>query len=202
MPKTPKTPRRGRDDYAGPSTPRHQVHTSVRIQSSTPAYDGRGMRLEEFDPTSTPSRGLRFNGPGPFATPGRQVSGGWSSKANALLQTPSKASKSNKSSGSGPNSSLLSAYLEANPLSPGQWAGLGVPSTPIRFDVSPIRRRQTEDDGPGSIPMQMPRRILGAHLSAPAVVGSIGAAAAAPSPMEDVQPSTAPRKDHPLAQAQ
>lgn len=70
---------------AGPSTPQHSAST-VRIYSSPVG----GFPITDdspFDPTSTPSRGIKFNAP--FVTP---KSNGWSSRA--MFQTPTRSSAS------------------------------------------------------------------------------------------------------------
>jgi hypothetical protein len=69
---------------AGPSTPHSSAHP-VRVYS-TPNLLDTGM-IEDFDPLSTPSRGVKFSG-GLFTTPKPN----WSARAtaNGLFQTPSR----------------------------------------------------------------------------------------------------------------
>ncbi|KAF5377274.1 hypothetical protein D9615_006441 [Tricholomella constricta] len=72
-----------------PSTPQHPAQDVEIYTTNTPGpFDNYGHPYDEspFDPTSTPSRGIKFGAP--FATPKNNV---WSSRANGLFQTPSKA---------------------------------------------------------------------------------------------------------------
>ncbi|KAJ7585782.1 hypothetical protein C8J56DRAFT_828881 [Mycena floridula] len=70
----------GSTHVQGPMTPRHIASSAPRI------YSTPGSRFDEdtFDPTSTPSRGVKFSG-GPFNTP---KSGMW--RPPVPFQTPSK----------------------------------------------------------------------------------------------------------------
>jgi hypothetical protein len=153
----PKTPTRSGHEYDhrlssgstwidssrhGPSTPYHPSQ-SVRVYTSnTPGpFDGCGRYDESpFDPTSTPSRGIKFSAP--FATP-KNV---WSSRPNGLFQTPSRTggrSSSGKTFG-GPGT-LSSTLDDSNGGNGGFWMsplGRAAPD-----DDSPIRRSKS-GDGP------------------------------------------------------
>ncbi|GLB36633.1 putative PHD-finger [Lyophyllum shimeji] len=101
MPRTP-TRNRGADYESAFSSASSWVESS-RPRPSTPQHPAQGVRIytdstpgpfenytqpydeSPFDPTSTPSRGIRFGAP--FATPKNNV---WSSRATGLFQTPSK----------------------------------------------------------------------------------------------------------------
>ncbi|KAF8060916.1 hypothetical protein FPV67DRAFT_312801 [Lyophyllum atratum] len=104
-PTMPRTPTRNRDagydpglssgsswvesSRPRPSTPQYPAHGVRVYTTSTPSsFDNYNHPYDEspFDPTSTPSRGIRFGAP--FATPKNNV---WASRANGLFQTPSKA---------------------------------------------------------------------------------------------------------------
>lgn len=154
MPKTPT--RSGHDDdhrlssgstwidssRHGPSTPYHPSQ-SVRVYtSSTPGpFDSYGHYDESpFDPTSTPSRGIKFNAP--FATP-KNV---WSSRPNGLFQTPSRAGGRSSSSKSFGGPGTLSSTLDDNSgVHGGFWTSpLG---RTAHDDDSPIRRAKS-GDGP------------------------------------------------------
>ena len=67
----------------GPSTPRHYGQT-VGVFTTPGPFDVYNLEESPFDPTSTPSRGIKFNAP--FATP---KSNGWPTRTNGLFQTPS-----------------------------------------------------------------------------------------------------------------
>jgi PHD-finger len=143
----PKTPTRSDHEYDhqlssgstwidssrhGPSTPYHSSQ-SVRVYtSSTPGpFDGYSQYDESpFDPTSTPSRGIRFNAP--FATP-KNV---WSSRPNGLFQTPSRAGGRSSSSKSFGGPGTLSSTLDDNNGGNGG------------FWVSPLGRTAPDDDSP------------------------------------------------------
>lgn len=154
-PRMPKTPTRGsRRDLEpgfsssssswfdsssrhGPLTPQHQTQ-GVRIYTPG-AHDGFSLGYEEspFDPTSTPSRGIKINAP--FATPKNNV---WASRANGLFHTPSKPSRGSsiKTLG-GPGS--LSLTLDE---SAGHHGGIGGYDTYPRpvYDESPVRRKSND----------------------------------------------------------
>ncbi|KAF8168372.1 hypothetical protein B0H34DRAFT_761121 [Crassisporium funariophilum] len=72
----------------GPSTPQH-YNQVARIYSTPGPLDGYGHHYDEspFDPTSTPSRGIKFTAP--FATPKNNI---WPTRAHGLFNTPSKPS--------------------------------------------------------------------------------------------------------------
>ena len=66
----------------GPSTPRHYTQT-VGVCTTPGPFGVYNLEESPFDPTSTPSRGLKFNAP--FATPKSNV---WPTRTNGLFQTP------------------------------------------------------------------------------------------------------------------
>ena len=157
--KMPKTPiRSGRDakhdqglssgstwidsSRHGPSTPYHPSQ-SVRVYtSSTPgSFDSYGQYDDSpFDPTSTPSRGIKFGAP--FTTP-KNV---WSSRPNGMFQSPSRAggrTSSNKVFG-GPGT--LSSTLDDNSGVSGDF-WMSPLSQTAAYDESPIRRSKS-GEGP------------------------------------------------------
>lgn len=95
----PKTPTQGESAIAfssgsstddpvriGPSTPRNLSH-GVRVYTTPgPMHEPFDSDDTGFDPTSTPSRGIKF-GPS-FATPKNTL---WSVRAQGLFQTPSRS---------------------------------------------------------------------------------------------------------------
>ncbi|KAI0073736.1 hypothetical protein K474DRAFT_1700146 [Panus rudis PR-1116 ss-1] len=101
--RTPRTPlQRGRnlteeypstrstfDDSSSVTEPKTPVSSarSTRIHRTPLIFDGQNSEESPFDPTSTPSRGIRFTGP--FTTPKEP---GWTTR-NGLMQTPSRAKK-------------------------------------------------------------------------------------------------------------
>lgn len=107
-PRIPETPIRGarnlsqllssRSSWAessdvGPITP-STAAKSVRVYREPSAFDP----LEEsFDPTATPSRGMRFSGP--FTTP--KATHIWPHRSTTALQTPSRSNTSRRRQGSG-----------------------------------------------------------------------------------------------------
>jgi hypothetical protein len=109
---------------ASPTTPKGSVHSiKIYAPSNTPStanFDTHGYRVVEespFDPTSTPSRGIRFSGPGPFSTPKTNT---WASRPGPLsFNTPSRpshrADRAQRGSFGGPGS--LSAALDDGPRS-------------------------------------------------------------------------------------
>jgi hypothetical protein len=70
----------------GPSTP-HFSSQGVKVYSTPGSFDTFGSDESNFDPTSTPSRGIKFGAP--FATPKNTL---WSARAQGLFQTPSRPS--------------------------------------------------------------------------------------------------------------
>ncbi|KAJ7604756.1 hypothetical protein B0H17DRAFT_1231231 [Mycena rosella] len=136
----------------GPSTPQTNRRSSVQIFS----HDTPGLfDLDDapFDPTSTPSRGIKFGGP--FTTPKNSTM--WPTRANGLFQTPSKRRDSSSRLFGGPGTLDESA------------GGGGVFSSPFgrmpTYDDSPIRR-DTAPAGDG----QRARRLLESPI-APSVGG-------------------------------
>lgn len=129
-PRVPKTPLKGRDmgqylstrstwadsSDIGPITP-STAAKSARAYRTPNTFDGFD---EPFDPTATPSRGMRFSGP--FTTP--KASHLWPQHASAF-QTPSRAGASRK----GPGSALPYAFQLSDDV-----------------DDSPVRRSQPRQD--------------------------------------------------------
>ncbi|KAJ7451034.1 hypothetical protein FB451DRAFT_709158 [Mycena latifolia] len=137
----------------GPSTPQQpNRRASVQIFSNdTPGlFD---IDDAPFDPTSTPSRGIKFGGP--FTTPKNNTM--WPTRTNGLFQTPSKRRDSSSRLFGGPGTLDESA------------GGGGVFSSPFgrmpAYDDSPIRR-DTAPPGDG----QRARRLLESPI-APSVGG-------------------------------
>ena len=130
----------------GPSTP-HYLSKDVKVYTkytNTPPrpYDGYSYNYDEspFDPTSTPSRGIKFGVP--FATPKNNL---WSSRANGLFQTPSKPGRTLPSGRPLGGTGSLSSALED---SGGGNTGGGLGFSPFRsmpsYDDSPVRRTREE----------------------------------------------------------
>ncbi|KAG6843480.1 hypothetical protein H0H87_003999, partial [Tephrocybe sp. NHM501043] len=165
-PRMPRTPTRARDaEYEpgmssrshwvepsrhGPMTPQ-QLGSVPRVYTHTTSgpYDTYGQLYDEpFDPTSTPSRGIKFGAP--FATP---KNNGWSARANGLFQTPSKTSGGyNSSSKSFAGPETFSSALDEN----GPNAGYDRSS---HEDESPIRRIKSQE-------VPKARRIMESPLAA------------------------------------
>ena len=97
-PRIPKTPTRGGGRYSDfdmssssdstrlPSTPQNSTH-GIRLYNSPGLFDHHPSTSNDdppFDPTSTPSRGIKF---GAFTTP---KSNPWSIRAGGLFHTPSR----------------------------------------------------------------------------------------------------------------
>jgi hypothetical protein len=122
----------------GPSTPQ-QSSSTVRIYSSP--LDGHSRNYDEspFDPTSTPSRGIKFHAP---FTP---KNNSWLPRTS-LFQTPSKPAGRGPSHMSIGQSGSYQAILDDHtPIG-------NVSSThdhfgrPISYDDSPIRRSKLQDN--------------------------------------------------------
>ncbi|KAG5715172.1 hypothetical protein E4T56_gene3082 [Termitomyces sp. T112] len=137
-----------------PMTPQHLTSVPRVYTHSTPgsfdSYD------EPFDPTSTPSRGIKFGAP--FATPKTSL---WSSRANGLFQTPLKTTGGRIMSGKtlgGPGS--LPSSLDNG----GHGASC---DRSLHDDESPIRRVKSYDGSKVRRIMDSPlasRSILPYHL--------------------------------------
>ncbi|KAJ6573800.1 hypothetical protein DFH09DRAFT_1456006 [Mycena vulgaris] len=134
----------------GPSTPQHS-NRRTSVQIFTPGLFDHDDA--PFDPTTTPSRGIKFGGP--FTTPKNSTM--WPTRANGLFQTPSKRRDSSSRQFGGPGTLDESA------------GGGGVFSSPFgrmpTYDDSPIRR-DTAPAGDG----QRTRRLLDSPI-APSVGG-------------------------------
>ena len=116
----------------GPSTPRHYTQT-VGVFTTPGPFDIHNLEESPFDPTSTPSRGIKFNAP--FATPKSNV---WPTRVNGLFQTPSRGGGRgllNKTFG---GAGYLSAVLDDSDLTSENtsYDHFG------RYDESPIRRNK------------------------------------------------------------
>ena len=136
MPQTPTRRSRGAEHDHGssgsswaassrnqPSTPQHQApHVKV--------YTGPYDSYEEppFDPTSTPSRGMKIGAP--FTTPKNNA---WSTRANGMFQTPLRTTGGRNLSGR--TSAGINAFFETG----GMVGYGGIPPT----DESPIRRKKS-----------------------------------------------------------
>jgi len=153
----PRTPTRGADAAVvfssgssnndptriGPSTPHFASH-GVRVYGTPGPFDNFGSDESSFDPTSTPSRGIKFGAP--FATPKNNL---WSARAHGLFQTPSKLGF--ESFGRPGGAPISSSVIESGGTLPF--------SSPYRhhasYDDTPIRRTM-----PGEVPkFAVPRRL-------------------------------------------
>uniref|UniRef100_A0A8H8CR18 PHD-type domain-containing protein n=1 Tax=Psilocybe cubensis TaxID=181762 RepID=A0A8H8CR18_PSICU len=166
--KTPRTPPRqyGRDggglsdghsswlesSRPGPSTPQHSA-ASVRIYSSP--YGGY-MNSDDspFDPTSTPSRGIKFNAP--FTTP----KSAW--PARAIFQSPTRGSQRGSGNGFGQGYNNGNSSSSRTPLSDGTShsnypsSGSGAHGQDYyarqSYDESPVRRGHVYSSSASSVP--------------------------------------------------
>ena len=129
-----------------PSTPHVPLH-EVRPYATPGLFEGFGEAESPFDPTSTPSRGIKFAAP--FATPKNSL---WSMRANRLFQTPSQVRTSNHTAQA--SGSLLSSLSEEQ--NPAGHLG-GYRSLPM-YDDSPIRRTKSRD---------APKASTSRHLGSP-----------------------------------
>lgn len=116
----------------GPQTPQHSSQ-SVRVYTATPGYTEPFMADESpFDPTSTPSRGIRFGAP--FATPKNNF---WQGRGPELFNTPTRPSEGISSrrfghhlpGGAEDDSHLLVTHLSSSP-----------DITPIGHHFTPVGR--------------------------------------------------------------
>jgi hypothetical protein len=160
----PRTPTRGGDlghgfsstmswtdsSRTAPSTPRSPSR-DVRVNSLSSSFDStNGVEELPYDPTSTPSRGIKFSGP--FATPKHNM---WSSRAPGLFQTPSRPSikSANKLH---TTSSSVSALDESGGLS------FSPQRAAYSYDDTPIRRTMSSDAPRAVLPA---RRLLDSPLA-------------------------------------
>ena len=118
----------------GPSTPRHYTQT-VGVFTTPGPFDIYNLEESPFDPTSTPSRGIKFNAP--FATPKGNV---WPARVNGLFQTPSRASGRGLPNKTFGGVGSLSAVLDDSDLTS---ASSSYDHFGRLYDESPIRRNQT-----------------------------------------------------------
>lgn len=140
----PETPTRSRSDHPdgnswvgssshGPTTPQRHPHGT---------YDA-------FDPTSTPSRGIRF---GPSFTTPKNL---WSTRVNGLFQTPSRPTvRGSPSKTFGGSGSLSAALDDDGAVGSGGSLGYEAPNRLAAFDDSPVRRNKLND---GSMARQVLR---------------------------------------------
>lgn len=116
----------------GPSTPQYPSQ-GVRVYVEN--MSGYGVDESPFDPTSTPSRGIRFGAP--FITPKENL---WTTRGPGLPRTPPRASERGSPGKvfGGPGS--LTSVLDDG----GGYAAYGR----ISYDESPIRRTKSGGEGP------------------------------------------------------
>ena len=127
-----------------PSTPLHPSH-SVRVYSTPGPFDTFGDEDTFFDPTSTPSRGIKFDPS--FATPKNNI---WYFRSSGLFQTPSKQGRGMAGRMLGP--SLLSSESDDS--------SLGVCRAyrnSQSLDESPIRRTKPGDGSKSNISRRVPQ---------------------------------------------
>ncbi|KAF8577555.1 hypothetical protein K439DRAFT_549809 [Ramaria rubella] len=137
----------------GPSTPYQPQSTESRLYSTPKFYDEYAMDDHApFDPTSTPSRGLKFPNPVPI-TPRR--SHAWASVQPLLWTTPSGPSRTPVQ---GPSSSHSLAYS----LSTLEDSVGPLTSSPWHTDESPTRRPHKRGDS--SWPYPTSRRLFDSPL--------------------------------------
>ncbi|KAJ3988242.1 hypothetical protein F5890DRAFT_1433907 [Lentinula detonsa] len=128
----------------GPVTPRHEVHDVRIISTPSGPFDLVGSDDIRFDPTSTPSRGIKFGVP--FATPN-----GKNNLSSRAFHTPSKPSARGGSGVLGSASFGASGFLSSALSERGSGGSIGqVDSSPYLYsrpppgppydDSSPIRR--------------------------------------------------------------
>lgn len=134
----------------GPSTP-HFPSRDVRVNTTPGLMDSmNGVEESPFDPTSTPSRGIKFSGP--FATPKHNM---WSSRVPGLFQTPSRPSARSVNKLL-VGSSSLSALDESGGVS------FSPQRTAYSYDDTPIRRTMSSDAPTIVLPV---RRLLDSPLA-------------------------------------
>ena len=161
----PKTPTRGvhsSSDFSRPSwnwmdpsrpmpsTP-HQPLAAHKIYSTPGAFEAQHSNYYDespFDPTSTPSRGIKL--PVAFATPKLSA---WPPRSNPLLQTPSRAGGGR----AGTNRFHVphSASLDEGSIGSGQYSFARV----LTSDESPIRRNKSSDATFGRRRLLSPTRL-------------------------------------------
>jgi len=140
----------------GPSTPHFSSH-GVRVYSTPGPFDHFGSDESSFDPTSTPSRGIKFGAP--FATPKNNI---WSARAHGLFQTPSRT-------GFEPSGRLQvgASVTSSSAVESGGTLPFSSPSRPhAPHDDTPIRRSM-----PGEGPKYAPLRRLPESPLAPRFAG-------------------------------
>ncbi|KAF9478543.1 hypothetical protein BDN70DRAFT_913626 [Pholiota conissans] len=157
--RAPRTPTRSSmvSDYSqswtdssrpGPSTPQ-QSSSTIRVYSSP--LDGYSHSYDEspFDPTSTPSRGIRFQAP---FTPKNNA---WPPRTS-LFQTPSKAA------GHGPSNMTNDSNIPyQTTLGHAEISNVSISDAfgrPISFDDSPVRRSKLQDNAAIHRVIQSPPR--------------------------------------------
>ncbi|KII86520.1 hypothetical protein PLICRDRAFT_93934 [Plicaturopsis crispa FD-325 SS-3] len=153
----PKTPTRtggerahfssGSSMNAGPSTPQNSAQ-SVRVYTTPSQFDAYGSDDFPYDPTSTPSRGIKFAPP--FATPKNNA---WSARASGLFHTPLPGERGSTSTVR-TDSSFPASDEHHYP---------SAYRTPHGYDDSPIRRMKPDDKAK---PLTASRRLLESPLTA------------------------------------
>ena len=166
-PRPPRTPTRGGDTAVpfssgssnndqmkiGPSTPPSSSH-GVRVYGTPGPFDNFGSDESSFDPTSTPSRGIRFGAP--FTTPKNNL---WSARANGLFQTPSRPGfeHSGRPQVGAPTTSSVIGNSGSLPSSPYR--------SHASYDDTPIRRTVPKEGPKFAVPRRLPESPLALRFS-------------------------------------
>ncbi|KAG1725578.1 uncharacterized protein EDB91DRAFT_1168085 [Suillus paluster] len=137
----------------GPQTPQHSSR-SVRVCTATPGCAEPVMADESpFDPTSTPSRGIRFGAP--FATPKNNF---WQGRGSELFNTPTRPGEGMSSrrfghhpaGGAEDDSHLPITHLNSGPVIH-DITPVGHNFTPVgRLAESPLAAKNLRRGPPGS----------------------------------------------------
>jgi hypothetical protein len=146
----------------GPSTPQVLPH-GIRPYTTTPSlFENFGDEDSPFDPTSTPSRGIRFGGP--YATPKNSL---WplAGRTNRLFQTPSKQGRSTQ---------LVGSLLLSSGEDHVGYPHLDAYRNLSAYDDSPIRRSKSGDEGSKT---ETALRSLGSPTSVGPLMSSLPASA-------------------------
>lgn len=147
---TPRTPIQSSDDHSADSYPSSRSYgDSSRVGPTTPSSGSatrsthayrtptifEGVHSDEFDPTSTPSRGIKFGG-GSFTTP--KTTNIWPTR-DGLIHTPRRGRDSLKLSGG--RMPLLFDF------SGGAGTGSGMPPrTVYSYEDTPVRRSHPREE--------------------------------------------------------
>lgn len=135
-----------------PTTPKsHDHQVRIHTTSNTPGgYDASRPTFEDsspFDPTSTPSRGIKFNAP--FATPTK--SNVWP-RPNFSFQTPARNPRAAPRGGGTFGGSGSLENVSARPFNPHHDAS----NRYHPYDESPVRRNRSIDASTGRRPLDSP----------------------------------------------